>query len=92
MNILEFLVMLIVAGLIGSLGQAIAGFTRGGCLVSIVLGFIGAFLGVWLARSLGLPTVLVVNAGGVDFPLLWSVVGASLFVAVVSLISGRRRV
>jgi uncharacterized membrane protein YeaQ/YmgE (transglycosylase-associated protein family) len=92
MSLLEFVVMLVVAGLIGSLGQAIAGFTRGGCLVSIVLGFIGAFLGVWLARSLGLPTALVINVGGVDFPLLWSVVGAALFVAVVSLISGRRRV
>ena len=54
MNVLEFLLLLVVAGVSGSIGQAIAGYTRGGCLASIALGFIGALVGVWLARALEL--------------------------------------
>jgi hypothetical protein len=32
----------------------------------------------------------VVNVGGTGFPVVWSILGAALFVAVLSLISGRR--
>jgi hypothetical protein len=42
MSMLELLLLLLVAALIGAVGQAIAGYSRGGCLVSIALGFIGA--------------------------------------------------
>jgi len=86
----EFLVVLLVAGIIGALGQAIAGYSLGGCLTSIVLGFIGALLGVWLARTLGLPKFFDVRVGGVSFPMIWSIIGSALFVFVVAMI-GRRR-
>jgi uncharacterized membrane protein YeaQ/YmgE (transglycosylase-associated protein family) len=80
---------LLIAAIAGGIGRAIAGGTRGGCIVSIVLGFIGAMLGSWLARELKLP-------GGVRHPprrraavpFLWAVIGAALFVAVVVLLSG----
>ena len=91
MTLLDCLVLLLVAGLCGALGQAIGGFSRGGCLVSIALGFIGALLGVWLARSLGLPEPLPVVVGGKSFPVVWSIIGSALFVAVISLITRRRR-
>jgi len=91
MSLIEFILLLIVAGVAGSLGQAIAGYSRGGCLTSIVLGFIGALLGVWLARSLGLPELFVLTFGGTPFPLIWSVIGAALFVAVIALLSRGRR-
>jgi uncharacterized membrane protein YeaQ/YmgE (transglycosylase-associated protein family) len=75
----------------GAIGRAIAGGTRGGCLVSIALGFIGGLLGSWIANKAGLPEPLMIHfAGGARFPFVWSVVGATLFVAVVVLISGRR--
>ena len=57
MTLLDLLILLIVAGLCGALGQAITGFSRGGCLVSIALGFVGAVVGMWLARALGLPSI-----------------------------------
>lgn len=63
---------------------------RGGCLVSIAVGFIGAVIGVWLARNLGLPALLVLDVGGEDFPVLWSIMGSALFVAVVSLLARNR--
>ena len=44
MDLLDWLVLLLIAGVCSALGQAISGFSRGGCLVSIALGFIGALL------------------------------------------------
>jgi uncharacterized membrane protein YeaQ/YmgE (transglycosylase-associated protein family) len=92
MTVRQFLLLLCVAGLAGGLGQALAGYSRGGCLASIALGFIGALLGSWLAGLLGLPGVLVITIGGEPFPLIWSILGAALFVAVLGALSKRRRI
>lgn len=91
MTVLEFVVLLIIAGVCGSVAQAIVGVSRGGCLVSIVLGVIGALLGMWIARGMGLPEPFVVNVGPEPFPVVWSIIGAVLFVAALSLLTGRRR-
>jgi len=88
--IIQLLILLLIAGICGALGQAIGGYSHGGCLVSIALGFIGALLGTWLARALGLPELLAIPAGGMNFPIIWSIIGAALFVAVIGLISRRR--
>ena len=90
MTILDLIVLLIIAGICGALGQAITGFTRGGCLVAIALGFIGALLGMWLARQLGLPELLPVQIGTTSFPVVWSIIGSALFVAIITLITRRR--
>lgn len=90
MSLLEFLVMLVIAAVCGALGQALAGYSRGGCLASIALGFIGALLGSWLAGALGLPELFVLQFDDVSFPLVWSIVGSALFVAVLSLIARPR--
>lgn len=91
MQLLDFLILLLVAGICGALGQAIAGFSRGGCLVSIALGFVGAVLGMWIARSLGLPEVFALQIGTTNFPIVWSIIGSALFVAVIALLTRRRR-
>ena len=90
MTLVDLIILLIVAGLCGSLGQAITGYSRGGCLVAIALGFIGALIGVWLARALALPELFAVNIGGTKFPIIWSIIGSALFVAVISFISRGR--
>ncbi len=90
MSILDVIVLLIIAGICGALGQAISGFSRGGCLVSIALGFIGALLGMWVAKQLGLPEILPVRIGTVSFPIIWSIIGSALFVAVITLLTRRR--
>lgn len=90
MTLLDVIVLLLIAGLCGALGQAITGFSRGGCLVSIALGFVGAILGMWLARQLGLPELFQIQIGTTSFPIIWSIIGAALFVAVISLLTRRR--
>lgn len=90
MTLVELLLLLLVAAVAGSLGQAIVGYSAGGCLVSVALGFVGALLGGWLAAQLGLPEPFMIPIDGHQFPLIWSIIGAALFVAILSLISGRR--
>lgn len=85
-----FLLLMLIAGLCGSLAQAIAGYSHGGCLVSIVLGFIGAILGTWIAQQLGIGEILAIQVGGRSFPIVWSIIGAALFVAILNLLSSRR--
>lgn len=89
MTIFELLVLLIIAGICGALGQSLSGFSRGGCLGAIAVGFIGSLIGTWIARFLGLPSLFAFDVGGTAFPIIWSIIGGALFVAVLSLLTRR---
>jgi uncharacterized membrane protein YeaQ/YmgE (transglycosylase-associated protein family) len=91
MTLIEFLVLLLVAGICGAVAQSLVGYSRGGCLVAIVLGFIGALLGTWMARALGLPEIFALSIGGRSFPVIWSIIGAALFAGVLSLLSRAKK-
>ena len=91
MSLMGLVILLVIAALAGSLGQALAGYSVGGCLMSVVVGFIGAFLGLWFGRALGLPEPLPISIQGETFPLLWSIIGSALFCAALGFISRRRR-
>ena len=91
MTLIDLLLLLLIAGVCGAIGQAIGGLSRGGCLVSIALGFVGALLGMWLARQAGMGELYTVRVGGQTFPVVWSIIGSALFVAVIGLISRGRR-
>ena len=91
MTLIDLLLLLLVAGVCGAIGQAIAGFSRGGCLVSIARGFVGALIGVWLARQMGMPELYSIHVGGQAFPVIWSIIGSALFVAIIGLITRARR-
>ncbi len=90
LTVVQFLVLLFVAAICGAIGQALAGYSLGGCLVSAAVGFFGALLGVWLARLLHLPEVLAVQIGGENFPIVWSIVGSTLLALLFGLLSRRR--
>jgi len=87
---MRILALLIVAGICGAIGKSLVGYDRGGCLASIALGFIGAFLGVWVADQFGLPKMFTIHVGGNAFPVLWSIAGSAIFVAFLSLLLRRR--
>ena len=93
MTWLALLILLLVAAVAGAIGQSIAGYSLGGCLVSSAVGLIGALIGAWLAGALGLPELFVLSIGGWPFPVIWSIIGATLFSLVIGLLTrGRRRV
>jgi len=87
MTPLEIIILVVIAGVCGAIGQSITGYSRGGMLTAIALGFIGALLGMALARAMSLPELLAVQLGDTTFPIVWSIIGASLFVAAISLIA-----
>jgi uncharacterized membrane protein YeaQ/YmgE (transglycosylase-associated protein family) len=89
MTLTELIILLVIAAICGAVGRALAGGTRGGLIVSTALGFIGALIGPWIARQLNLAEPFVVDIGGHPFPILWSIIGAALFVALLHLISRR---
>jgi uncharacterized membrane protein YeaQ/YmgE (transglycosylase-associated protein family) len=91
-SLLGFVVLLVVAGICGSIGRAIGGgYSHLGCLGSVALGFIGALLGMWLSRAAHLPELFSVRIGEERFPILWSIAGSAIFVAVLGLFSRGRR-
>ncbi len=87
MSLLGFVFLLFIASITGALGARIAGRKRMGCLASIALGFIGSLLGAFIARQLDLPLFPWIKIGDTSFPVIWAVLGAALFVALLNLIS-----
>ena len=73
MGLLSWIVVGLLAGL---LGQAIAGGgERAGCLVTVLLGIVGAFVGGFVMSLLGFGTVDGFN--------LWSILVATLGAVIV---------
>lgn len=85
------IVLIVIAAICGAVGKALAGGGRGGIITSIALGFIGALFGPWIAHQLNLAEPFVLRLSGQSFPILWSIIGAALFVALLHLVSARRR-
>jgi len=91
MTLAAILIYIVIAAICGAIGNAIAG-GRSGFIVSFILGFIGAILGPWIATQLHLAEPFFINIGGHRFGVLWSIIGAAIFVIIVHLFTrGRRR-
>lgn len=86
MTLFGFLVLLLIAAICGSIGQALAGYNLGGCLVSIVVGLIGAYIGLWVAKEAGLPRILEINIDGKPFPVVWAIIGSAIFTLIMALL------
>lgn len=86
----SFIILLIVAGVVGGIGQKLSGYSRGGCLTSIALGFIGALIGSWAVKQFDLPEIFMLKVGNTNFPIIWAIIGAAAFVAVLGLLTRRR--
>lgn len=95
MTLIGFLVLLVIAAICGSIGQSLAGYDLGGCLVSVIVGFIGAYIGLWMAAKMGLPRFFEITVEGKPFPVIWAVIGSALFTLIVALLrratTGRNR-
>jgi uncharacterized membrane protein YeaQ/YmgE (transglycosylase-associated protein family) len=92
MTVMEFVVYLVIAGICGALARALGGGTAGGFIISIMVGFLGAFIGTWLARMFRLPELVVVAIEGHAFPIVWSIVGGAVLVGLAHALTRRRYV
>jgi len=90
MTLTGLLVLLLIAGIVGALGQTISGYSFGGCLMSIIVGFVGAYVGIWLAGQLGLPEVFSINIEGEAFPVVWGIIGSAILSLILGLFTRRR--
>jgi len=86
MTFLGFLLLLVIAAICGGIGQSLAGYSMGGCIMSMVVGFLGAWLGLWIADEFRMPLFWVVNIGGKAFPIVWSIIGATLFSLIIGFV------
>jgi uncharacterized membrane protein YeaQ/YmgE (transglycosylase-associated protein family) len=86
MTLIGFLVLLLIAAICGSIGQALAGYDLGGCLVSIIVGFVGAYLGLWVAAKMGLPRIFEITIEGKPFPVVWAIIGSAIFTFIMALL------
>lgn len=89
MTLFGFIVLLVIAAVAGAIGQALAGYSLGGCLISILVGFVGAYLGMWLAGQLGLPELLTIDVDGQPFPVVWAIIGSAILTAIIGLLTRR---
>ncbi|HEX6982348.1 MAG TPA: hypothetical protein VF181_06275 [Balneolaceae bacterium] len=83
---MDFILLLIIAAICGAIGQSIAGYSMGGCLASIAVGFIGALIGEWLAKLMDLTYIFPVTINGEPFPVIWAILGSAIFSLAVGLI------
>lgn len=88
MSLFDFLLLLLIASICGGIGQSIGGFKlgKGGCLMSAIVGLVGAVLGKWIATELNFPQLWTITVDGNPFPVIWSIVGAALFTAALGLV------
>lgn len=91
MTLLGFIILLVIAAIAGGIGQSISGYSFGGCFASIVIGFIGAYLGQWLSVQMELPLFWVIYIQGQSFPIIWAVIGGALFSFILGIITRSRK-
>lgn len=91
MNLFSFLLLVLIASIAGAIGAKLAGRKNMGCLTSILLGFIGALIGTYIADKLDLPLFPTIRFGSYQFPIVWAVIGAAIFVAFLNLISRSKK-
>ena len=84
MGLFSLLFLLFIASIIGAIGASLAGRSSEGCLTSIVIGFIGALIGTKLSEVFGIRDFVYFY----NIPIIWSVVGTTLFITILNLIRG----
>ena len=89
MPITEILPLLLVAVVVANFGQAINGYSVGRYIVVLIVGFIGAFFGIGMARLLELPELVPVIIRGEMFPVMWSIIGSLTLLWMLSMLTHR---
>ena len=89
MTLTGLLILIAVAGACGILGQLLAGTSLGGLVISVLVGFAGAWIGWWIADRFDLPSFYTLTVDDRTFPIVWAVIGSAVLAAAVGLVSRR---
>ncbi|MBK9714124.1 MAG: GlsB/YeaQ/YmgE family stress response membrane protein [Kouleothrix sp.] len=85
MSLVGLLLLILVGAICGAIAEMLVGYSPGGFLASVVIGFLGALIGSWLAPRIGLPSILAVNIEGFRIEILWAILGAVILLLILSL-------
>ena len=83
MNLSDLLLVVLVAIVCGSIAQLTSGYSRGGWIVNLGIGFFGALAGVVVSRSLNAPEIYNLKMQSVNFPIMYSIIGSVFFLAAI---------
>lgn len=84
-SIVGLLLALVVALVAGIIGERVTGGKTGGALETVLCGLAGAVVGIIIAEVTGLPRLI--SLGGL--PVIWTIIGSIITVAVWSQIRVR---
>lgn len=85
MSIVSLIVLILVGAICGAIAEMLVGYSPGGFLASVAIGFLGALIGSWLAPRIGLPSIFAVTIGGFTIEILWAILGAVILLLILSL-------
>lgn len=83
MSLVDLLLIFLVAIICGTVAQLTSGYSRGGWIVNLGIGFLGALAGAIVARSFVVPKIYDVKIGAVDFPIMYAIIGSVFFLAAI---------
>jgi len=85
MTLTSIITWIIVGGIAGFLAQAIIGGLRTGCIGTVIVGVVGAFIGGWLFSQLHIS----IGATGLVSDIITAFVGAAVLLLVIRIVRGR---
>ncbi|NWG14202.1 MAG: hypothetical protein HXY20_11775 [Acidobacteria bacterium] len=88
--LIELLYISVVAVVCALLGLSTSRYSRGGLIVYLAFGFIGAFAGTYVSRALDFADVPDLTIGVTKFPVIWALVGAVLLIAAIGVLVKER--
>lgn len=88
MDLLQLLILLVLAGICGAVAELIIGYKPGNMLVSVIVGVIGAYLGGLLTFRGAIPLLLPVRVGPTTIDIIWTTLGAFVVLLLLALFRG----
>lgn len=86
MNLMDLLMLVVIAGVCGYIGGQLMGAKRMNLVVMVILGFVGATAGKLLASFFHLPLLWELKIAGNSFPIVWAVIGSIVVVGLFTFI------
>lgn len=96
MDLLEVMILVVIAGICGAIAEFLVGFSPGSVFLVMLTGVVGAYLGNWIALALaaaisGFPPLLLVRVGTITFDIFWAIIGSIIILELLAFLRGGRR-